>query len=132
MKRKAKGKSAGRRSVPATVDEYIAAQPLAVRSILTRVRTTVRRAAPGAQELISYRMPALRQRGILVYYAAFKNHIGLYPPVRGNDAAVKEASAYAGEKGNLRFPLDEPIPYALIGRLTRLRAKQDREAWRAP
>jgi uncharacterized protein YdhG (YjbR/CyaY superfamily) len=127
MKRKAKGKSAAKTKLPATVDAYIAAQPLAVQSILKRVRATVRRAAPRAQELISYRMPALRQRGILVYYAAFKNHIGLYPPVRGDDAAVKEASAYAGEKGNLRFPLDEPIPYALIGRLTRLRAKQDRE-----
>jgi uncharacterized protein YdhG (YjbR/CyaY superfamily) len=128
VKRKAKGKAAARTKLPATVDAYIAAQPLAVQSILKRVRATVRRAAPDAKEVISYRMPALRQHGILVYYAAFKNHIGLYPPVRGDDAAVKEASAYAGEKGNLRFPLDEPIPYALIGRLTKLRAKQDREA----
>jgi uncharacterized protein YdhG (YjbR/CyaY superfamily) len=128
MKRKAKGKAAARTNLPATVDAYIAAQPLAVQNILKRVRATVRRAAPGAKEVISYRMPALRQRGILVYYAAFKNHIGLYPPVRGDDAAVQEASAYAGEKGNLRFPLDEPIPYDLIGRLTKLRVKQDREA----
>jgi len=109
---------------PTTVDGYIAAFPPEVQRILQRVRQVVREAAPEAREVISYRMPALRQGGVLVYFAAFKRHIGLYPPVRG-DAALEEAIApYAGEKGNLRFPFDEPIPYDLIARIAALRLKQ--------
>jgi uncharacterized protein YdhG (YjbR/CyaY superfamily) len=111
-------------AAPTTVDEYIAPFPPEVQRILQRVRQVVREAAPEAREVISYRMPALRQGGILVYFAAFKRHIGLYPPVRG-DAALEEAIApYAGEKGNLRFPFDEPIPYDLIARIAALRLKQ--------
>jgi uncharacterized protein YdhG (YjbR/CyaY superfamily) len=111
-------------AAPTTVDGYIAAFPPEVQRILQRVRQVVREAAPEAREVISYRMPALRQGGVLVYFAAFKNHIGLYPPVRG-DAALEEAIApYAGEKGNLRFPFDEPIPYDLIARIAALRLKQ--------
>ena len=110
---------------PGSVDEYIASFEPKVRAILQKVRVTVRAAAPGATELISYRMPALKQHGVLVYFAAFKGHIGFYPPIRGNAKLEQEASVYAGEKGNLRFPLDKPIPYKLIGALTKLRAKQD-------
>lgn len=111
---------------PATIDEYIAGFPPDVQEILHKVRATIRKAAPDAQEVISYRMPAFRQHGILVYFAAFKKHIGLFPPVRG-DAKLEEAiSVYAGPKGNLWFPLDKPIPYALIGRIMQLRVKQDR------
>lgn len=110
---------------PATVDAYIASFPREVQALLRKVRATVRRAAPEATEVISYRMPALRANGILVYYAAFKHHIGFYPPIRG-DAELERASApYAGEKGNLRFPFDAPIPYELIERLTALRVQQD-------
>ena len=116
---------------PHSVDAYIATFPPDVQAILRKVRATVVAAAPDAHEIISYRMPALRQHGVLVYYAAFKNHIGFYPPING-DARLEQASArYAGEKGNLRFPLDEPIPYPLIARLTRLRAKQDTAAAKA-
>ena len=110
---------------PGSVDEYIASFEPEVRAILQKVRVTVRAAAPGATEVISYRMPALKQHGVLVYFAAFKSHIGFYPPIRGNAKLEQEASVYAGEKGNLRFPLDKPIPYKLIGALTKLRAKQD-------
>jgi len=110
---------------PATVDEYIASFDPKVRAILKKVRAVVRSAAPNAVEVISYRMPALKQNGMLVYYAAFKGHIGFYPPIRGNARLEKAASVYAGEKGNLRFPYDKPIPYELIGDLTRLRAEQD-------
>ena len=110
---------------PGSVDEYIASFEPEVRAILQKVRATVRAAAPGATEVISYRMPALKQHGVLVYFAAFKSHIGFYPPIRGNAKLEQEASVYAGEKGNLRFPLDKPIPYRLIGALTKLRAKQD-------
>lgn len=112
-------------SRPATVDGYIAAFAPEVRTILQRIRQVVRKAAPDAEEIISYRMPALRQSGIVVYYAAFKHHIGLYPPVAGDARIEKAASRYAGEKGNLRFPLDEPIPYELIARITKLRLRQN-------
>ena len=108
-----------------TVDEYIAAFPPEVRRILQRVRRVARAAAPEAREVISYRMPALKQNGVLVYFAAFKNHIGLYPPISGDADIAKAVAPYAGEKGNLRFPLDEPIPYDLIARITALRLKQD-------
>jgi uncharacterized protein YdhG (YjbR/CyaY superfamily) len=113
---------------PANVDEYIATFPAEVRAILRKVRRTVRAAAPTAREIISYRMPALRQHGVLVYFAAFKKHIGFFPPIKGDAKLEKAAARYAGEKGNLRFPLDEPIPYGLIKRLTQLRARQDRAA----
>jgi len=82
-------------------------------------------AAPGAQETISYRIPAFRLNGVLVYFAAFKKHIGFYPPVRGDARLEKAVAPYAGEKGNLRFPLDQPIPFALIERITKLRVKQN-------
>jgi uncharacterized protein YdhG (YjbR/CyaY superfamily) len=107
-----------------TVNEYIASFPPDVRAILRRVRQVVRKAAPDAEEIISYRMPALRQGGVLVYYAAFRNHLGLYPPVRGDTRLEKAIAPYAGPKGNLRFPFDQPIPYALIGRITAFRLKQ--------
>jgi uncharacterized protein YdhG (YjbR/CyaY superfamily) len=113
---------------PANVDEYIAGFPASVRAILLKIRRTVRAAAPNAQEIISYRMPALRQHGVLVYFAAFKNHIGFFPPIKGDAKLEKAVARYAGDKGNLRFPLDEPIPYALIKRLTQLRARQDLSA----
>jgi uncharacterized protein YdhG (YjbR/CyaY superfamily) len=117
-----------RTSLPTTIDEYIAAFPKSVQSILRKVRATVRAAAPQAHEVISYRMPALKQHGVLVYFAAFKQHIGFYPPIKGDAKLEKAAAPYAGEKGNLRFPFDEPIPYGLIKRLTQLRARQDRDA----
>jgi uncharacterized protein YdhG (YjbR/CyaY superfamily) len=114
-----------RTATPDSIDEYIAASPAKVRPILREIRRVIRVAAPNAEEVISYRMPAFKQRGILVYFAAFKNHIGVFPPVRG-DAKLENALApYAGPKGNLKFPLDRPIPYTLIRRVVRLRVKQD-------
>ena len=107
------------------VDEYILGFPAEVQAILQRVRQVVRESAPQAQEVISYRMPAFKQNGILVYFAAFKNHIGLYPPVHGDARLRKAAAPYAGEKGNLRFPFNEPIPYGLIARIVALRVRQD-------
>jgi uncharacterized protein YdhG (YjbR/CyaY superfamily) len=118
---------AGKRTTPRDIDEYISGFAPEVRLILERIRSTIRRAAPGAQETISYQIPAFRQNGVLVYFAAFKKHIGFYPPVRGDAALEKAVGRYAGEKGNLRFPLDEPIPYALIARIVKLRARQDRK-----
>lgn len=106
------------------MDDYILQFPADVQAVLNRVRETVRRAAPTAVEIISYRMPALREKKVLVYYAAFKHHIGFYPPIKGDDELVRAAARYANTKGNLRFPLSAPIPYDLIYRLTELRRQQ--------
>ena len=113
--------------MPNDIERYIEAFPTEVRTILKKIRATIRKAAPDAEEVISYRMPAFKKNGILLYYAAFKNHIGLYPPIR-NDAPLEKAVAkYAGPKGNLKFPFDEPIPYALITRIVKLRVRQNQE-----
>jgi uncharacterized protein YdhG (YjbR/CyaY superfamily) len=114
-------------ATPTSIDDYIAACPPEVQPVLQRIRQIVREAAPEAQEVISYRMPAFRMSGILLYFAAFKKHVGLYPPVRGDARLEKALAPYMGEKGNLRFPLDQPIPYDLIGRIARLRVKQEAE-----
>jgi uncharacterized protein YdhG (YjbR/CyaY superfamily) len=118
------------RSTPRNIDEYIAGFAPEVRAILRKIRSTVRKAAPRATERISYQMPAFTLDRDLIYFAAFKKHIGLYPPVRGDARLKKDAAPYAGEKGNLKFPLDEPIPYALIGRIVKARVKEQQE--RAP
>lgn len=114
------------RTTPATIDEYIAAFSTEVRSILEMIRMTIQKAAPAAKEKISYQMPAFTLEGDLVYFGAFKKHIGFYPPVR-DEKLRAEAAIYAGEKGNLRFPLDEPIPYALISKLVKARVRENQQ-----
>lgn len=116
---------ATKRATPGTIDEYIAAFPPEVRQILEKIRRTIRGAAPSAQEAISYQIPTFKLNGILVHFAAFKHHIGFYPPIRGDAELEKAVLPYAGEKGNLRFPLDQPIPYDLIERIARLRVEQN-------
>jgi len=113
------------RAKPKSIDEYIAAFRPEVQAILERIRSTIRSAAPDAQETISYQMPTFTQFGVLVHFAAFKNHIGFFPPVHGDAKLEKAISPYAGEKGNLRFPLDQPIPYGLIERIVKFRVKQN-------
>jgi uncharacterized protein YdhG (YjbR/CyaY superfamily) len=113
------------KKTPGNIDEYVRGFSPDVREILEAIRATIRSAAPDAEETISYRIPAFTQNGVLVYFAAFKNHIGLYPPVKGDAALMKAISRYAGEKGNLQFPLDRPIPYALIKRIVKQRVKQN-------
>ena len=110
-----------------TVDDYIAACAPDVQPILEKIRATIRKAAPGAEEKISYQIPAFALKGNLVYFGAFKKHVGFYPPVR-ETRLKKETRIYAGEKGNLRFPLDEPIPYGLISRIVKARVKANLEA----
>jgi uncharacterized protein YdhG (YjbR/CyaY superfamily) len=107
------------------VDSYIATFPKEMQVVLRKVRRTIRAAAPNATELISYRIPAYRQHGMLVYFAGFKKHIGLYPPVRGNAALQKAVAKYAGPKGNLQLPVDRPLPLALIDRIVRHQVRQD-------
>ena len=107
------------------IDGYIAQFPADVQAILEKVRATIRHAAPAATERISYQMPAFKLHGMLVYFAAWKKHIGLYPPISGDNALEKTVAQYAGPKGNLQFPLDKPIPYDLIERIVKLRVEQD-------
>jgi uncharacterized protein YdhG (YjbR/CyaY superfamily) len=107
-----------------SIDEYIATFPPDVRAVLKKIRATIRKAAPAATEKISYQMPAFALDRDLVYFAAFRSHIGFYPPVKADGKLKAELAQYANEKGNLRFPLDEPIPYGLIGRIVRARIKE--------
>jgi uncharacterized protein YdhG (YjbR/CyaY superfamily) len=110
---------------PQDIDGYISQFPADVQAVLQEVRVTIRRAAPDAEETISYQMPAFRQHGILVYFAGWEKHIGMYPPISGNKAIEKAVARYAGPKGNLQFPLDEQMPFDLIERIVKLRVKQD-------
>ena len=110
---------------PKTIDEYIAAFPPEVQAILRKIRATIKKAAPDAEERISYQMPTFTLNGPLVYFGAFKKHIGLYPPVRGDENLMSEISIYEGEKGNLRFPLNKPIPYALISKIVKVRIREN-------
>ena len=106
-----------------TVQAYIASQPKDVRPILEKLRHVIKSAAPEATESISYRMPAYHDHGRLVYFGAFKNHIGFYPTASGVAAFKKELSKYDGAKGSIKFPLDEPLPLGLILRIVLFRVK---------
>lgn len=106
-----------------TVEGYIAVARPEVRPLLEAIRATIRKVIPKAEERISYKMPAFFLDGAVVYYAAFKHHIGLYPPV--SDESLQPLLAkYAGPKGNLKFPLSEPIPHALIGKIVKARLRE--------
>jgi uncharacterized protein YdhG (YjbR/CyaY superfamily) len=107
------------------IDSYIAGFPEETRSLLEKLRATIRQAAPEAKETISYAMPTFTLNGNLVHFAAFKNHIGFYPTPSGIEAFKKELSAYQGAKGSVRFPLNRPIPYELISRIVKFRAKEN-------
>lgn len=112
----------------ATVDDYLAAQPPAVRPVLEQMRAAIRAALPDAEERISYQMPSFRQFGAtLIYFAGWKQHVAIYP---ANDAVVAQfadaLAAYVVTKGAIRFPLDQPIPYELITAIAAERAKAAR------
>lgn len=115
------------KSAPQTIDEYIAGFPKDVQVILKRIRSTVRKAAPGATEKISYQMPTFFLEGNLVHFAAFKTHIGFYPVPTGIEKFQKELSAYEVGKGSVKFPFDEPIPYELIENIVKFRMKENLE-----
>ena len=112
-------------TVPKNIDEYIAGFPDNVQAILQKIRLTIREAAPDAQEAIKYRMPAFTLKGILVFFAAFKKHIGFYPIPSGIEKFADELSAYKQGKGSIQFPLDEPIPYDLIRRIVLFRVEEN-------
>ena len=114
-------------AAPQTIDEYIAGFPKDVQEILEQIRLTIRKAAPDAQETIKYQMPTFTLMGNLVHFAAFKKHIGFYPAPTGIEEFKKELAVYAGGKGSVRFPLDQPIPFDLISRIVRFRVKESLE-----
>jgi len=107
-----------------TIDEYIETFPERVQRILEQMRQTIRKAAPEAVEAISYQMPTYKLNGKhLVYFAAFKNHIGFYPIPSGIKAFKKELSPYKQGKGSVQFPIDKPIPFDLVGKIAKYRVK---------
>jgi uncharacterized protein YdhG (YjbR/CyaY superfamily) len=110
-----------------TVEEYLKSQPKAIREILETVRTTIRKAAPEAEEVISYNMPGYKQQGMLVWFMAHTKHIGFYPGVSGISNFKKELSCYKSAKGSVQFPLDEPMPLTLISKIVRFRLKECKE-----
>jgi uncharacterized protein YdhG (YjbR/CyaY superfamily) len=110
------------------IDDYIAGFPPDVQKILQKVRATIKRAAPQAEEAISYQMPTFKLEGNLVHFAAFKNHIGLYPTPSGTERFREELSPYETGKGSIRLPLDKPIPYDLIAKIAKSRVKENLES----
>ena len=112
---------------PETIEEYIRGFPNDVQEILEKIRMTIKKAAPEAKEKISYSMPAFDQNGIVVYFAAFKNHIGLYALPTGHEAFKEEFSSYKSGKGSVQFPLNKPIPYDLITKIVKFRVKENLE-----
>ena len=107
-----------------TIDQYIRLFPENVQALLRKLRQTIHAAAPKAEETISYRMPAFRQKSILVYFAAFKDHIGFFPTSSPIRAFQKELSRYKTSKGTIQFPLDKPIPLNLVRKIVKFRVKE--------
>lgn len=109
---------------PADFDDYFSLFPEDVQIILQQIRSTIKKAAPKAEEVISYNMPAFKMKKILVYFAAYKNHIGFYALPSGNKTFQKELSKYKIGKGSIQFPLNEKIPFALIEKIVKFRIRE--------
>ena len=108
-----------------TVDEYISSFPKETQKILKDIRATIKAAAPDAEEKISYQMPTFYLNGNLIHFAAYKNHIGIYPTPNGIESFKKELSKYKGAKGSVRLPIDEPMPLKLISRIVKFRVAEN-------
>lgn len=109
----------------ASIDAYIAGFPEETRALLEQVRITIRKAAPKAIEVISYGMPAFKQNGVLVYFAAYEKHIGFYPTASGIKHFEKEIAAYKWSKGAVQFPIGKRMPLGLITKIVKFRVKED-------
>jgi len=108
-----------------TIDEFISQYPPDIQAILQKIRTTIQKSAPGAEEAMAYGIPTFKLNGKnLVHFSAFNEHIGFYPTPSGIAKFKKELSAYEWAKGSVKFPLNKPIPYALIGKITQFRVKE--------
>jgi uncharacterized protein YdhG (YjbR/CyaY superfamily) len=107
------------------VDGYIAGFPQATQKLLKQVRATIKKAAPKADEMISYMMPAYKFHGALVYFGGYEHHIGFYPGAAGVANFTKEIAGYKYAKGSIQFPIDEPLPLALITKIVAFRVKEN-------
>ena len=110
-----------------TIDEYISNFPKNIQEILEKIRQTIKKSAPKAEEKISYQMPAFALYGTLVYFAAYKNHIGFYPTSSGIKNFKEEISIYKNSKGAVQFPINKPIPHKLISKIVKFRVKENIE-----
>lgn len=110
---------------PDTIDEYIDAYPKDIQKLLKQVKTAIKKAAPGAEEVISYSMPAFKLNGLLVWFAAHTHHIGFYPKASGIEHFKKEITKYKSSKGAVQFPVNEPLPIALITEMVKFRANEN-------
>lgn len=108
-----------------SIDAYIPQFPPEVQTLLTQIRETIQKAAPRATEAMSYQIPTFKLNGNLMHFAGFKKHIGLYPGAAGIAAFQEELSGYKSAKGSVQFPLDKPLPLALVGKIVRFRAAQN-------
>jgi uncharacterized protein YdhG (YjbR/CyaY superfamily) len=126
--RKSKTINPGTKDSPKDIDEYIAGFPADVQAMLEKIRRTIKKAAPDAEETIKYQMPTFALKGNLIHFAVFKKHIGLYPVPRGVEEFKNRLSAYEGEKSTLRLPLDKPIPTPLISDIVKFLVKRNLNA----
>lgn len=113
------------RKTPKDIDDYMGRFPQEVQQLLRKMRQTIQKAAPEAKETISYGIPAFKLNGMLVWFAAHKGHIGLYPGASGIAAFKKELSAFKSAKGSVQFPFDAPVPLALVSRIVKFRVQED-------
>lgn len=109
------------------IDEYIAGFPLLVQERMKKLRATIKKTAPAAEESISYGIAAFKLQGVLLYFAGFKNHIGLYPVPRNNEAFKKELASFKGGKGTAQFPHEKPLPIGLVTRIVKFKLKEKKE-----
>jgi uncharacterized protein YdhG (YjbR/CyaY superfamily) len=110
-----------------SIDDYISNFPHTIQSILEKIREVIKKNAPDAIEVISYQMPAFKLKGILVYFAVHKAHIGFYPTSSGIEMFKSELAGYTTSKGAVQFPLDKPVPYELIEKVVQFRVKENLE-----
>ena len=120
-----------KRTTAANIDEYIAGCPKNIQEILEKLRVTIRKAAPEAEETINYAIPTFTLNGNLVHFAAAKNHIGFYPAPSGIKAFKKELSVYEGAKSSIKFPIDKPLPLSLVSKIVKFRIKENLEKTKA-
>ena len=113
--------------LPANIEEYIDSFPADIQKLLKQLHEKIRKAAPEAEESISYQMPAFKLNGPLVYFAGYNNHIGFYPTPSGIENFQQELSQYKTSKGAVQFPIDEPLPLELVSRIVRFRVKENLE-----
>ncbi len=112
-------------TIVSDTDEYISTFPEKTQKMLEQIRSTIKKAAPKAEEVISYGMPSFKQNGMLVYFAGYRNHIGFYPTPSGIREFKKELFMYKGAKGSVQFPLDKPLPLSVIRKIVKYRVAEN-------